>query len=110
MSFRWKCGGRDGTLSTRKTFTFTKHLVGELIFRNLTSLKTPTSLNKEVRPFFSYATIAFGVSPLFLFLAITAFGGFEGNVILESIACGACEFIVPKDLALRGMNFRKNVQ
>ena len=40
-------------------------------------LETLTSLNKEVRPFFQ-ATTAFGVFPLSLPLAITAFGGPEG--------------------------------
>ena len=60
----------------------------------LYSLKTLTSLNEEVRPFFP-ATIAFGVYSLFLPLAITAFGGPEGYFNLAIIAFGAFEFIVP---------------
>ena len=44
--------------------------------------------------------VRFGVSPLFLSLAITgkftAFGGSEGYFILAIIAFGAFEFIVPK--------------
>ena len=44
----------------------------------------------------SLATIAFGVIPLFLLLAITAFGGLEGCFSLAIIALGAFEFIVPK--------------
>ena len=61
-------------------------------------LENPNLLNpKEVRPF-SYATIAFGVSPLFLSLAITALGGSEGYFILAIIACGAFEFIVPNTI------------
>ena len=59
------------------------------------TLKTLTSLNKEVRPF-SQAIIAFGVIPLFLPLAITAFGGPEGCFSLAIIAFGAFQFIVPK--------------
>ena len=58
-------------------------------------LKTLTSLNKEVGPF-SQATIAFGVVPLFLPLAITAFGGPEGYFSLAIIALGAFQFNVPK--------------
>ena len=58
-------------------------------------LETLTSLNKEVR-LFSYATIAFGVFPLLLPLAITAFGGPEGCSSLEIIAFGTFERIVPK--------------
>ena len=42
------------------------------------------------------ATIAFGVFPLFLLLAITAFGGPEGYFSLAIIALGAFGFIVPK--------------
>ena len=45
---------------------------------------------------FSYATTAFGIYPLSLPLAITAFGGPEGNFGLSIIAFGAFEFIVPK--------------
>ena len=45
---------------------------------------------------FSQATLAFGVCPLFLPLAITAFGGPEGYFSLAIIAFGAFEFIVPK--------------
>ena len=67
-----------------------------LTFFNLSgTLKTLTSLNKEVRSF-SYATIAFGVSPLFLSSAITAFGGSGGNFILAIIEFGAFQCIVPK--------------
>ena len=40
-------------------------------------------------------TIAFGVFPLFLPLAITAFGGPEGYLSLAIIVFGASEFIVP---------------
>ena len=58
------------------------------------SLKTLTSLNKEVRPFFLSDT--FGVYPAFLPLAITACGGPEGYFSLAIIAFGAFQFIVPK--------------
>ena len=40
--------------------------------------------------------MAFGVYPLFLPLAITAFGGPEGCFTLAIIAFGALRFIVPK--------------
>ena len=40
--------------------------------------------------------IAFGVFPLFLPLAITAFGGPEGYFSLAIIVFGAIKFIVPK--------------
>ena len=40
--------------------------------------------------------IAFGVLPLFLPLAITAFGGPEGSFSLAIIAFGPFGFIVPK--------------
>ena len=39
--------------------------------------------------------IAFGVIPLFLPLANTAFGGPEGYFSLASIALGAFQFMVP---------------
>ena len=58
-------------------------------------LKTLTSLNKEVRPFF-LATIAFGVFPLVLLLAIVASGGPEGHFSLVIIAFGAFGLIVPE--------------
>ena len=45
---------------------------------------------------FSLATVAFGVFPLFLPLAITACGGSEGYFILAIITFGAFEFLVPK--------------
>ena len=41
-------------------------------------------------------TIAFGVCPLFLPLAIAPFGAPEGWFILAIIAFGACQFIVLK--------------
>ena len=59
------------------------------------TLRTLTSLNKEVRPF-SQAIVAFGVFPLLLPLAITAFGAPEGYFSLAIVAFGAFEFIVPK--------------
>ena len=40
--------------------------------------------------------VAFGVFPLFLPLATTAFGGLEGYFSLATIAFGAFQFIVPK--------------
>ena len=57
-------------------------------------MSTLTSLNKEVR-LFSLAIIAFGVFPLFLPVAIPAFGGPEGYFSLAIIASGAFQFIVP---------------
>ena len=57
---------------------FTYSCVWEFLFAVGASLKTLASLNKEVRPFFLSDAIAFGVIPLFLPLAITAFGGPEG--------------------------------
>ena len=56
---------------------------------------TLTSLNEEVRPF-SQAIIAFGDFPLFLPLAITAFGGSGGFFSLAILAFRAFRFIVPK--------------
>ena len=59
------------------------------------TLKTLTSLNKEVCPFFlgDNHNRSF---PFFLPLAITAFGGPAGYFSLVIIAFGAFEFIVPK--------------
>ena len=60
--------------------------------------KTLTSSNKESGPF-SLATItiiAFGVFPLFLPLANTAFGGPDGCSSLAILAFGAFEFMVPR--------------
>ena len=52
-------------------------------------------------------TIAFGVFPLFLLLAITAFGGPEGYFSLAIIAFGAFQFLVPKyDCRLEKMEFK----
>ena len=45
---------------------------------------------------FSKAAMAFGVFPLSLHKAITAFGGPEGLFSLATMAFGAFEFIVPK--------------
>ena len=51
--------------------------------------------------------IAFGVFPLFLPLAIAAFGGPEGYLSLAIIAFGAFQFIVPKyDYRLGKWNLR----
>ena len=55
-----------------------------------------TSLNKEVRPFFLGDNRIWSFLPLFLPLAITAFGGPEGYFSLAIIAFGAFQFIVPK--------------
>ena len=63
------------------------------------TFKNPvTSLNKEVRPSFlgDNSISDFGVFPLFLPLAITAFGGPEGYFSLEITAFGACGFIALK--------------
>ena len=62
----------------------------------IVSLKTLTSLNKEARPFFLCDNSICSFPPLFLSLAITAFGGSEGYFILAIIAFGAFEFIVLK--------------
>ena len=59
------------------------------------TLKTLTSLNKEVRPFFLGETSIWRF-PLCLPLAITAFGGPESYFSLAIIAFGSFEFIVPK--------------
>ena len=48
-----------------------------------------------MRPFFSQATIAFGVIPLLLPLAITAFGGPEVYFALAIIAFGAFGSLSP---------------
>ena len=58
-------------------------------------MKTLTSLNKEVKPFFLSDNSIWSF-PLFLALAITAFGGPEGYFSLAIIAFGALQFIVPK--------------
>ena len=60
------------------------------------TLKTLTSLNKEVRAVFPRRQLAFGDFPLFLPLAIPAFGSPEGCFSLAIIAFGAFEYIVPK--------------
>ena len=52
-------------------------------------------MSLKVRPF-SYATIAFGVFPLFLPLAITACGGPETYFSLAIIAFGAFQFSILK--------------
>ena len=61
------------------------------------TLKTVTSLFKfkEVRPFL-LGDNSIGVFPLFLPLAITAFGGPEVYFSLAIIAFGAFQFVVPK--------------
>ena len=59
------------------------------------TLKTLTSLNKEVRPFFLSDNRIWHF-PLFLPLAIAAFGGPEGYFRLAVIGFGAFGFIVPK--------------
>ena len=58
-------------------------------------LKTLTSLNKEVRPFFLSDNSIWSF-PLFLPLEIAAFGDPEGYSSLAIIAFGAFQFIVPK--------------
>ena len=53
--------------------------------------------------------MAFGGFPLFLPLAITAFGGPEGYFRLAIIAFGAFQFIVPKyDYRLGKMEFKES--
>ena len=53
--------------------------------------------------------MAIGVIPLFLLLAITAFGGPEGLFSLAIIAFGAFEFIVPKyECRLGKMEFKES--
>ena len=62
------------------------------------TLKTLTSLNKEVRPFFLGDNSIWSFSSVSknLPLAITAFGGLEGYYSLAIIAFGAFQFLVPK--------------
>ena len=62
----------------------------------LPTLRTLTSLNKEVRPFFLSDNSIGSENPLFLPPAITAFGGPEGYSSLAIIAFGAFPFTVPK--------------
>ena len=69
------------------------------------TLKTLTSLNKEVRPFF-LSDNSICVIPLFLPLAITAFGGSEGYFNLAIIAFGAFQSPCPQIL----VSLRKNGQ
>ena len=53
--------------------------------------------------------LAFGVFPLFLPLAITAFGGPEGYFSLAIIAFGAFQFVVSKyDYRLGTMEFKQS--
>ena len=59
-------------------------------------LKTLTSLNKEVRPFFLGDNSIWSLTLCFFPLAITAFGGTEGYFSLAIIGFGAFGFIVPK--------------
>ena len=61
----------------------------------LPPLKTLTSLNKEVRPFF-LGDNSFRVFPLFLPSTITASEGPEPYFSLAIIAFGAFDFMVPK--------------
>ena len=68
---------------------------GHTLIFLLEALKTLTSLNKEVRPF-SLGDKSIWSFPLFLPLAITAFGGPEGYFSLAIIAFGAIGAIVPK--------------
>ena len=58
------------------------------------SLKTLTSLNKEVWPFFLSDNSIWSL-PSVSSLAITAFGGLEGYSSLAIIAFGAVASIVP---------------
>ena len=58
-------------------------LLRGILGKVLRTLKTPTSLNKEVR------------FPLFLPLAITAFGDLDGCCSLAIVAFGVFELIVP---------------
>ena len=69
---------------------------GKLQGSSLQSLKTLTSLNKAVRSFFLGDNSIWKFFPLFLPLAITAFGGLEGYFSLAITAFGAFEYIVPK--------------
>ena len=72
------------------------------------TLKTLTSLNKEVRPFL-LSDNSIWSSPLFLPLAITAFGGPETILGLATIAFGAFALIVPKYYYRLGkMEFQKS--
>ena len=61
------------------------------------TLKTQTSINKEVGPFFLSENSNLEFTLCFLPLAITAFGGPEGDFTLAIIAFGAFGFIVPKN-------------
>ena len=80
-------------------FSLARFDVNDLEMKKLACLKLPlktlTSLNKEVRPFFLGENSIWSF-PLFLPLAITAFGGPEGYFSLATIAFGAFQFIVPK--------------
>ena len=64
-------------------------------FLETRTLKTLTSLNKELRLFFLRDNSIWSF-PLFLLLAIAAFEGPEGYFSLAIIAFGAFQFIVPK--------------
>ena len=65
------------------------------------TLKALTSLNKESRPFFQGDNSIWS-SPLFLPLAIAAFGGPQEYSSLAIIAFGAFESIVPKSYCRLG--------
>ena len=72
------------------------------------TLKTLTSLNKKVRPFFLGDNSIWSF-PLCLPLAITAFGGSQGSLSLAIVAFGAFQFIVPKFFHLLGkMEFKES--
>ena len=72
-------------------------------------MKTLTSLNKEVRKFFLGDNSNWSFLSLSLPLAITAFGGPEGDFNLAIIAFGAFQFIVPKYYYRLGkMEFRES--
>ena len=59
------------------------------------ALKTPTSLNKEVRPFFLCDNSIWSFPSVSFLSDYSIFGGSEGYFILAIIASGAFELIVP---------------
>ena len=90
--------GTSTILSTCTVVTFGTWMMRSLqILQHFPQpLKTPTSLNKESRPFFLGDNRAFGVYALFLPLTITAYEAPESYFGLAIIAFGAFQLIVTK--------------
>ena len=82
-------------LNNSQTYLFLFDCYSTYNLLGLVSLKTLTSLNKEVKPFFLSDNSIWSF-PSVSSLAITAFGGPEDYFSLAITAFGAFEYMVPK--------------